>query len=163
MALMQFNESFWVALSIILFGIFISRYISKPLRELFVSRAEFISNKLKEAALLKQEANELLKESLESFNDASNVAENLLNLAEQEIICMKKAAERDLLDKLNAKKHSILNKIHANEAKFLTGIRMQAVQLSIESSLEALSKDDIEKVNSKLIKNSMKAVSTNFN
>jgi F-type H+-transporting ATPase subunit b len=160
---MQFNESFWVAFSITLFGIFILKYIKKPLKELLANRADYISNKLNEAALLKNEASKILQESLRSYNYANAAAKDMLDLAAKEVASMRVASERELLDKINIKKNIALSKIQANEAKFLMEMRMRAVELTVSNSLKLLVEDGEEKVNYNLVKNSIDILSNNFN
>lgn len=160
---MQFNESFWVAFSIILFGIFILKYIKAPLEEFLANRADSISSKLKEAALLKYEASKLLEDSLKSYNHAGVAAKEMLDLAVKEVSSMRMASEKELVDKIKIKKNIALSKIQANEAKFLMKMRIRAVELTVSSGLKLLVEGGEEKVNYNLVKNSIDILSNNFN
>ncbi len=160
---MLFNESFWVAISIILFMVIIFKYTKTPLDSFFIKRALSIQNKLNEALALKEEAEKLLQDQYLLYQNSTKEAEDLLALSQEEVTHMQKNAEKDLAAKLNFKKIAALEKIHTSEEKLLNKLRMEAMQLAIASSITLLHKHNFDQMNAKLIDTTIESITETFN
>ena len=57
---------------------------------------------------------------------------------------------------------SVLEKIHTNEAKLLEKLRLSCLQLAIEASIKIIQTQDLDKINAKLIDESMEMVAAKF-
>ena len=159
---MIFNESFWVAISIILFVTFIFKYIKQPINNVLGNRISSIKNKLDESLSLKKEAETLLKQQQQLIKESAIEIEKAKRTLDEEIKLLKQNAEKTLKDKIAIKQTSILSKIETNEKKLVNQLRMQSVKLAINASLTVLHEHNFSKTNNKLIDDSLDLITKNF-
>ena len=155
---MLFDESFWVAFSIVFFIALVFRSIKKSLGAFFDSRVFAIEHKLGHSLSLKKEAEDLLEEHRRLHQNATKEVEELLKSAEKEVAHMKQVAEKKMLDVFSAKKVEILSKIENTEHEFLNKLRLKAIKIAMSVSVATLYENNFEKLNSSLIHSAINSV-----
>lgn len=148
---MVFDESFWVAVSIVFFVALIFKSIKKSLGVLFANRVSTIENKLSYSLSLRKEAEDLLEEHKKLHQNAKTEVEELLKSAEKEVAHMKLVAEKKMSDVLAAKKTEMLSKIDNTEHEFLNNLRLKAVKMAMSVSVAALYENNFEQLNNSLM------------
>jgi F-type H+-transporting ATPase subunit b len=156
---MMFDESFWVAIAIILFAALIFKSVRNYIKETLEKRSSLIENKISEALSLSEEAEKLLQEQNKLYENSTQEAEELLISAEAEVFYLKDSAEKRLEERLSLQTSIVTNRISNNERKLLTRLRLESVQLAIATSMAILNKTKSNKVSENLLKDSINTIS----
>jgi F0F1-type ATP synthase membrane subunit b/b' len=152
---MEFNESFWVAVSIALFIVLFLKYTKKGINDFLVNRSSFIAHRLQEVFSLAQQADIFLQEQVNIHQSSLKKAKEIMELAEKEILLLKLNAEKDLEDRLNLKTDAIIKQIASNEEKYLNNLHFKAVQLAIKITVTILQDQKNEKISGKIMDESL--------
>ena len=155
---MLFDESFWVAVSIIFFVALIFKSIKKSLGAFLASRAFLIENQLRQSIALKKEAEDLLEEHIKLHHNAKQEVEGLLKSAKKEVDHMKEVAEKKMLDAFEAKKVEMLSKIENNEHDFLNQLRLKAVNIAMSVSVATLYENNFEQLNNSIVHKTLNSI-----
>ncbi len=154
----MFNETFWVAVSIVLICAIIYKYSKGPMLAFLNERSAAISNKITEALSLLDEAEKMLKEQRELHKSYTKQTKDLLVSAEMEIAQIQQRAEKEFTEKLNHKTSVIEAAIHNNETRLLRKLRAEAVQLAVLTCTEILLSESSDKAKSKLRNEAIKEI-----
>ena len=155
---MVFDESFWVAVSIVFFAVLVFKSIKKSLGVLFANRVSTIEDKLIYSLSLRKEAEDLLEEHEKLHQNAKKEVEELLKSAEKEVAHMKLVSEKKMLDVLAAKKTEMLSKIDNTEHEFLNNLRLKSVKMAMSVSVATLYENNFEQLNNSLIHNTINSI-----
>jgi F-type H+-transporting ATPase subunit b len=155
------NEHSWVAVSIIIFIALIFKHLKRAFRVSLETREGFIRLKLEEAESLSEAAEKLLQEHLALHQNSDQEAKNIVSSAATEVERLKTNAEKEFTTKLQIKTSSILARISNNEAKLIEKMRLESVQLAINTSVIIL-RTSSQEVDSRLLDNSIDAIKNSF-
>ena len=79
---MHFDETAWVAIAFLIFIALVWKKANKAITDILDTRSLIIKNELKEAKLLKEEALEELRKSLQTQKNISDEAEKIIKEAQ---------------------------------------------------------------------------------
>ena len=158
----MFNESFWVAVAIVIFVALVFKRVKAAMDEFLDSRSASIKHRIEEVISLCNEAEKLLQEQRDLHEKSAEVIASSLVATEKEVKQIKDNATKELANKLTQKTSSVMNRIHGDEAKLLIKLRLKAVKLAISTSMIILNSHGSDKVNSNLLDESLDAMSTKF-
>ena len=117
------DTTFWVALSTILFFVFLILKGNKPIVQMLDARSQTIANRIAEAERLKQEATDLLA-TFKAKNDAAQIeAAALLTDAQTRAQQMLEKAEADLARALGRIKDSATLRLQQAENAAINAVR----------------------------------------
>ena len=153
---MLFNESFWLAFSIILFFTLTFKYLKAVINSSVTRKISDISFKSAESEKLKQEAEDLLNEYKDLHKNAIENTKKLQNELLQEIELIRKNSQIDLINKIKQRESLIQSKIYNLEQKLLLDLRLKSIKLGISSFMELYSKENFAKNNFYNIEKSIK-------
>ena len=154
----MFNETFWVAISIVLICVIIYKYAKIPMVSFLNERSATISNKITEALFLLAEADKMLKDQKELHKKYTKQTKDLITSAKIEVALLQQRAEDEFMYKFNHKTLILENNIHENEAKLLRKLRVKAVQLAVLSCAEIIQSKGTDKMKSKLRDEAIKEI-----
>ncbi len=159
---MSFDESFWVAFSIVAFAILVFKHIKNPIFIMLDSKSATIKGRIHEAELLKQEAEHTLEEVNRLSKLAIDETKKMLADTEKEVEFLKQSAMKNLQEKIESKRKVFENKIKVAESLALEKLRKEAVNIAVTSAIKLLKENnEFDKVNLKLIDNSIKHLGIN--
>ncbi len=159
---MSFDESFWVAFSIVAFAILVFKHIKNPIFMMLDSKSATIKGRIHEAELLKQEAEHTLEEVNRLSKLAIDETKKMLADTEKEVEFLKQSAMKNLQEKIESKRKVFENKIKVAESLALEKLRKEAVNIAVTSAIKLLKENnEFDKVNLKLIDNSIKHLGIN--
>jgi F-type H+-transporting ATPase subunit b len=145
-----YDETFFVALSVILFVAITYKFIKKVISEHVKKEVKNAKQQLKEAAQLKKEAENLLAEYLEKQQTIQLETDQIIVRTDEAIKKIYDNAESKLIEIIKEKTEQSLKRINQYEANLLYEIRLQAVEiafLAIRSIIkDKLSSNDAEKI-----------------
>lgn len=134
------TESFWVAVSFIVFILLIIKPVGKIIVKMLDERSEKIKEELGQAIKLKEEAQMLLasyqRKQLETEDEARRIVEN----AEAEVKRATEAAKADLEASLNRRIEMSMRKVSGYESTVIHQVRNQAVEAAV-AAVHALISD----------------------
>ena len=130
---MQFNESFWVGLSFILFVAAVYKPASKFILNALDGRHKRIQAELDEALRLKEEAQSLLSTYERNQKDMTTQASEIVSHAEKEAIRITEEAKQSLETSLNKRVELSMQKIAAYETAVMQEIRNNAIDIAIST------------------------------
>ena len=131
-------ESIWVAVGFIVFVVLIWRKVGAALRSMLDERSEKISNELKEAAALRDDALEELQVYRRLHREAAEEAKTILQSAEATAQRIREAAEIKALAAVKRREQQADAKIKAAEASMVAEDPLSCVALGTGRCLEEL-------------------------
>jgi len=146
----------WVAVGFLLF-ICLVLYLKVPklITSALDDRAEKISNELKEAKLLREEAHTLLNDFQKKQKEAEKVSENLISNAEKIAKDYIKESKEKLNETLDRRKKLAEEKIKRAEADAIKEIQNMAIDIAVNATSKSLSNNINNETNSKLVENAI--------
>ena len=132
------DPTFVVATAFVAFVALTAKPIAKAITSALDQRAERIRTELEEAARLREEAQKMLADYKRRQADAAEEAESLLVHAREEAARLRAQAESDLKAALERRQASAVEKIAQAEAKALSEVRGQAVDLALAATAKLL-------------------------
>ncbi|MCT4635581.1 MAG: hypothetical protein N4A31_05010 [Rickettsiales bacterium] len=157
---MVFNESFWLAASIVIFVSLVFKYVKSFALSALSDKVQSIDSKFKEVSTISEEADALLKEYRLLHRSSKQKVKDILKTADLEIKQLREEAEQEVSIKLKARTQNILNKIHSSEQKVLSELRLEAVNLAVSASIDMLPYTKVDQQQKQFIKNSIDAISS---
>jgi F-type H+-transporting ATPase subunit b len=133
---MNFDESFFVAFSIVIFFSLSFKYIKKPLSTMLTRKSLDIHNKILESKKLRDEAEDLLLEYKNLHINAVKEVDRLTKQLDKDIELMKQEAQKDLSQKLAIRKELTQEKITHLESYAIGSIRKKALRIALEAVVE---------------------------
>lgn len=158
----MFNESFWLALSIVIFACLVFKQVKSFILDVLEKKILSIDNKFKEILAIGEESEALLKDYKALYKSSEKKTKEILSSAELEIEQLKVNARLEISSKLKARTENVLNKIHNNELKTLAEMRVAAVNLAISASVAILASDKDNNFQDQCINASIDAISSQF-
>jgi F0F1-type ATP synthase membrane subunit b/b' len=137
---MDFDESFWVAISTIFCFLAIVKYSKNSLKQFFEHKYRSIASKLDEANMLATEAEKLFDQQKQLNNSLAVELDNIASTARKEIAILKQKAEGVLSEKLKIKNHVMKSHIKNKEDKFISDFNFKLVKLSVDANIAILQK-----------------------
>lgn len=156
---MVFNESFWLAISIVIFILLVFKQVKSFTINLLEARIKSIDSKFKEIAVISKEAEELLKEYKTLNRSSKQKVQEILDQAELEVKHLKAFAQQEISIKLKIRTENMSNKIHNEELKTLSELRLTAVKLAISSSMAIIASQKDTQFQHATIENSISEIS----
>jgi F0F1-type ATP synthase membrane subunit b/b' len=158
----MFNESFWVAFSIIILFALIFKAVKSSILNMIGNRIKEVENKFNEIFTIHEESEKLLQNYQNLFDNAAKEIEAINSSAELEIKRLKEKFEQDLIIKLQARTNIIGNKIKNIEAVFLTNLRMKTVNYAIAAVEKILISEQKIVSHQVLVESSIDAIESQF-
>lgn len=141
---MEFNESFWVAVSFFIFVALVYKPVGNLIVKALDERAIRIKNELGEALRLKEEAQALLASYQRKQKEMAEEAESIVAEAEAEAKRIAKEFEEELDVALNKRVELAMQKIAAYEAAVIQQVKNDAVDIAI-STVRSIVMDNLNK------------------
>ena len=131
-------ESIWVAVGFIVFVGLVWRKAGAALGGMLDERSEKISNELREAAALRDEALEELQTYRRLHREAADEAKAILQSAEATAQRIQEAAERNAIAAVKRREQQADAKIKATEASMVAELRERAAVLAVATATEII-------------------------
>ena len=151
---MYLDETAWVAIAFVIFIILVWKKSSSAITAILDKRSLLIENELNEAKLLKEEALEELRKTLQNQKNISEESENIIKEAKE---TAKKIHEEALLKSseiVKRRENQALQKIAALETEAIKNIKKITGSIVIDSTKVFLESNLDKKENIKLISKS---------
>ena len=159
----MFDESFWVACSIILFVGLMFNYIRSYGKKFLEGKISSICTKLDEAENLNIEANKVLEQQRQKHKLAKVEIKEIEKNTEEEIAQLKKDAEKELSYKMEHKSNNAQDRIASNEAKALANLRLETVEIATKISIAILAKQKSAASDQKLLNQALSSLKLSIN
>jgi F-type H+-transporting ATPase subunit b len=159
---MYFDETAWVAIAFIMFIALIWKKASKVIIEILDNRSSLIENELKEAKLLKEEALEELRKSLQTQKNMFDEAEIIIKEAKDAATRIQKDAIVKSTEVIARREEQAKQKINALESDALKNIKRITGSIVVESSREFIESNLDKKENDNLIANSSEQIKSSL-
>lgn len=158
----MFNESFWVAFSILVLFALIFKFVKSSILEMIGNRIQEVENKFQDIFTIHEESEKLLQNYQNLFDNLTKEMEEINSSADLEIKALKEKSERDLVIKLQARTNIISNKIKNTEAVFLTNLRIKTVNYAIAAVEKILLSEQKMISHQVLVESSIDAIESQF-
>ena len=152
---MLLDETFWVAVSIILILMLIFKYSKSTFKISLANRAINISNQIEKAQSLLAEAEKLLEEQKKLHIQYTLESAHILNSIDEKVIALKHKAEKDFDEKIKHRTAAIKERIINQQNILLNKLRIQAVQIAIKTTAIILQRQENHKVNDQILTDSL--------
>lgn len=154
----------WVGVAFVIFMVLFIKYAWPKIAGGLDARSSAIAAKLKEAELLKEEAQAILAEAERKVAEADITAARMIETAKADSKQMAINAEKEIEEEIERKISIANEKIKRAELAAVDNVKNKAVDAAIAAASEAIAKE-LAKGNSaaksdKLIKESLKAISS---
>ena len=159
---MYFDETAWVAIAFVIFIGLVWRKASKAITGILDSRSLLIENELKEAKLLKEEALEELRKSLQSQKNISNEAEQIIKDAQDAAKKIREDAKFSCSEIIKRREEQAKQKIMALETEAVNNIKKITGSIIIESSKVFIESNLDKKENNNIISKSSNQIKSSF-
>jgi len=146
----------WVAVGFLLFiGLVLYLKVPKLITNALDDRAEKISNELKEAKILREEAHSLFNDYKKKQKEAEKISTNLIANAEKIAKDYIKESKEKLNETLDRRKKLAAEKIKRAEEEAVKEIQNKAIDIAINATSKSLSNNINDKKNSELIEDAI--------
>ena len=159
---MYFDETAWVAIAFLIFIALVWKKASKAITEILDSRSLLIENELKEAKLLKEEALEELRKSLQTQKNISDEAESIIKEAQEAAKKIREDASIRCSEIVIRREEQAKQKIIATEAEAINKIKKITGSVIIESSKIFIASNLDKKEHNNLITNSSNQIKSSL-
>ena len=131
---MHFDETAWVAIAFLIFIALVWKKAYKAITDILDTRSLIIKNELKEAKLLKEEALEELRKSLQTQKNISDEAEKIIKEAQDAAKKIQQDTDIKCLEIIQRREQQAKQKIIALETEAINNIKKITGSIIIESS-----------------------------
>ena len=152
----------WVLLSTSVFVIIAWIKGRKPLLSMLDTRTARIKNDLDEAARLKSEAQALLADYQKKHKDAVEIAQKIIDNAQESVVLMQKDAEQKLSESLKRRETQLLERIARAETAAIQELRHQAADIAANAAGKLLA-EAMDKRDTKLIEAAIEELPARLN
>jgi len=150
------SAEFWVAVSFVIFALFMVWKATKPMMAALDARADRIKTELDDAQRLREEAQKLLAEYQRKERDAAKEAEAMLSHAREEATRLREKAGEDLKVAIKRREQQALDRIAQAAAQAEADVRAQAVDLAIAATRQILTSKVDKTQAAKLVNEALK-------
>ena len=159
---MYLDETAWVAIAFLIFISLVWKKSSKAIIEILDNRSQLIENELKEAKLLKEEALEELRKSLQKQKNISDEAEKIIKEANEAAKKIRVDASIKCSEIVKRREDQAKQKIIALETEALNNIKKITGSIIIESSKIFIEANLDKKENNNLITDSSNQIKSSM-
>ncbi len=153
------NPNLWVLIAFLVFVVFVAIKIVPFLREKLDEKIGHIKHKLDEAARLRDEAQEILNKSKESYLSSISQAEEIISNTKSHSENVRKEF-MVMLDKLSKQKEALAkNKIELLKQEIINEIRARITDFTIQACHSIIQENKHIKEESDILSPSIKALS----
>lgn len=132
------SESGWVAVAFALFVVLFIKKVWPHLANALDARSLKIADELKEAKLLKEEAQDLLAEAQRNSADAEKAAVEMVETAKSEAKRIAQKAEADMNEEADRKLTLVKQKIKRAEQQAIESVKKEAVDEAVKLATKIL-------------------------
>lgn len=157
--MIAFDETFWVAISIILFLVLIHRYAKAPILSILDNYADTISKKLSEATSLEEESRKLLSEEIENHKKYMLEASEHLTHINGEIEALENMLNKDFEEKKSFRKEITAKIIKERKQYFISTLQIKAVEAALNVVKQAIFAKEMDKIRSEILLESLNSLS----
>lgn len=155
----MFNETFWVAVSFVIFIFLAFKPVRNMLIKMLDERAAKIHKELEEVTKLKDQALKTLSEYQTRQKDIEIEIRDIVSNAEKEIEKLQRNAEIEINNSFNNRTKRIADRINSQETKIINDFRYQAVDIAVTVVKEVIKDSLQEEVADNLITSSVNDLS----
>ena len=148
-------ESLWVAAGFFVFVVLVWRKAGTAISSVLDERSEKISNELREAAALRDEALEELQTYQRLNQEAAEEAKSILQSAEATAQRIRETAEKQAIAAVKRREQQAEAKIKAAEASLVLELRERAAALAVATATEIITDKLDEKASLVLVDNAV--------
>jgi len=138
MAELFMEAEVWVALAFVVFFVVFGRMIWRALAGMLDTRAATIRQELEEAARLRQEAQDMLRDAEKRRAEALAAAQQLLESAQAEAFRLAAATRADAEAAAHRRERMALDRIAAAEKAALNDVRIAAIEVAAAAAQQVL-------------------------
>lgn len=135
------STTFWVGLAFAAFVVFSYRAVSKGLTGWLDGKIARIEHDLNEAARLRNEAEELLKQATARHASATAEAASIISRAEDQARDLATQSEAETQKQLARREQQVIDRIAQAERQALSDVQRQTVAAALSVVRDILSKD----------------------
>lgn len=129
---------FWVAVAFVIFFVLFGRMMWRALAGMLDARAEAIRQELEQAARLRQEAQEMLRDAQARREAALAEAKRLLESAQAEAARLAVATQAEAEAAVRRRERIALERIAAAEKAALNDVRLAAIEVAAAAAQQVL-------------------------
>ena len=159
---MHFDETAWVAIAFLIFIALVWKKANKAITDILDNRSLIIKNELKEAKLLKEEALEELRKSLQTQKNISEEAEKIIKEAQDAAKKIQQDTDIKCLEIIQRREQQAKQKIIALETEAINNIKKITGSIIIESSKIFIESNLDKKETSNIITNSTNQIKSSL-
>ena len=159
---MHFDETAWVAIAFLIFIALVWKKANKAITDILDTRSLIIKNELKEAKLLKEEALEELRKSLQTQKNISDEAEKIIKEAQDAAKKIQQDTDIKCLEIIQRREQQAKQKIIALETEAINNIKKITGSIIIESSKIFIESNLDKKETSNIITNSTNQIKSSL-
>ncbi len=130
---------FWVAVAFVIFFVLFGRMIWRALVGMLDARASTVRLELEEAARLRREAQEMLRDAQRRREEALASARQMLESAQSEAARVAAATRADAEAAAQRRERMAMDRIAAAEKAAVNEIRVAAIDLAVSAAQQVLS------------------------
>ncbi len=138
MEAMMSDPTFWVAVSFVIFMVFIGRKIGAAVAGMLDEHSAKIAKQITEAKALCDESESILHDYQRKQREAEGEAKAMIAQANEDAQILKTAAEADIEAMIARRTKVATDKIHQAEATAVKEVRAAAVDVAIQAATEVL-------------------------
>ena len=133
------DPTFWVAGSIVTFGVLAGKKIVGAVGSMLDERGQKIANQIEEAKQLREEAETLLADLQKKQREAESTAAAMIAQAEEDAKILRAEAEKDIEALVRRRERVAGEKIAQMEAAAIKEVRAAAVDVAVDAATKVLS------------------------
>lgn len=152
------HATFWVAVSFVLFIVFLARPIAKIVNSMLQKRVEAIVKRITDAADLKDDAQKLLVEYERKFVNAELEANKILRKNKKEIELLKEESLAKLKSEMIIKEKEAEARLKAAQHEAMAEISILSTEMTIKAIKDAIVSKIDDKAQDELIDSSIKMI-----
>lgn len=152
------DPSTWVLIAFILFFILFGKKIAKLINSALDERRESIDSKIKEATLMREEAQKLLHNIKQKHLEAEALSQKIIEHARRESERMRSEAGKEVDDFLKHREKLIEERINYAESQAVQDIRNHAIQIAIDTAEKILRRKVNDKLDESLVDHALQEI-----
>ena len=152
------HSVFWVAVAFVIFFVLFGRMMWRALAAMLDARAAAISQELEQAARLRQEAQEMLRDAEARRQAALAEAQRLLDSARAEAARLAAETQADAAAAAERRERMALDRIAAAEKAALNDVRLAAIEVAAAAAQQVMAQGVTEQADAVLIDRAISAL-----
>jgi len=152
------HSVFWVAVAFVIFFVLFGRMMWRALAAMLDARAAAIRQELEQAARLRQEAQEMLRDAEARRQAALAEAQRLLDSARAEAARLAAETQADAAAAAERRERMALDRIAAAEKAALNDVRLAAIEVAAAAAQQVMAQGVTEQADAVLIDRAISAL-----